>query len=249
MKNIILTIWLTVVCFLLLSNVHAWDMPPCLRVDGGVRMWFTSLQGDLVQNDRTKLDLSDNLGLKRDGLVWDFFASARLYNVHVFRFRAEPYAYYEQARGYSSLRVADHRLGYDLDFYMAPQVLFGANFDLEILNVDTRVSNVVVANSVFSYSDNQTRAIPTIGLHGTFYPIINGISLRPNWFARVNWWDYQTLETWDWETGAGVDIPVNRLWTWSMSAGYRFWHIKFKRDRDTVDMNTSGFFLQTSLLF
>ena len=106
-----------------------------------------------------------------------------------------------------------------------------------------------MANTVFTYGDNQTRAIPTIGLHGTFYPIINGISLRPNWFARVNWWDYQTLETWDWETGAGVDIPVNRLWTWSMSAGYRFWHIKFKRDRDTVDMNTSGFFLETSLLF
>jgi len=212
-------------------------------------MWFSTLQGDLIQSDRTKLDLTENLGLKRDDLVWSFFASTRIKNVHVLRVRAEPYSAYEQSGGDSSLRVKDARLGYDLDFYMAPQVLFGANFDLDILNVDTRVRNVVVANASFSYNDGSTKAIPSLGLHATFYPVMTGISLRPTASARVNWWSYQTLESWDWEAGGGVDIPVTNLWTWSVNAGYRFWHTKFKRDIDTLDMNRSGFFLESSLLF
>jgi hypothetical protein len=249
MKYFIATIYLTILCFLLLSNVHAWEMPSCLRVSGGSGMWFTTLQGDLIQSDRTKLDLTENLGLKRDDLVWTFFAEARIKNIHVLRVRAEPYSAYEQSGGDSSLRVKDARIGYDLDFYMSPQLLFGANVDLDILNVDTRVRNVVVANSTFNYNDSSTRAIPTLGFHAIFYPIMNGISLRPTATARVNWWSYGTLESWDWKAGGGVDIPVTNLWTWSVNAGYRFWHLKFKRDTDTLDMNRSGFFLESSLLF
>ena len=249
MKHLLVTTWLTVLCFLLLSNVHAWEMPSCVRVSGGSRMWFATLQGDLIQSDRTKLDLTENLGLKRDDLVWDFFASTRIKNIHVLRVRAEPYSAYEQSGGDSSLRVKDARLGYDCDFYLAPQLLFGANFDLDIVNIDTRVRNVVVGNASFSYNDSSTKTVPSLGLHAIFYPIMNGISLRPTASARVNWWSYQSLETWDWEAAGGVDIPVTNLWTWSVNAGYRFWHIKFKRDIDTLDMNRSGFFLESSLLF
>ena len=249
MKNIIITTWLTILCFLLLSNVHAWEMPGYLRVDGGSRMWFTTLQGDLIQSDRTKLDLVGNLGLKGDDLVWSYSICARIKNIHVLRLRAEPYDIYDQPGGGSSLRVRDLRIGYDLDFYMSPQVLFGANIDLDVLNVDTRVANVTVANSSFSYNNNDTRAVPTLGFHTTFYPIMTGISLRPTASARVNWWNYRNLETWDWEAGGGVDIPVTNLWTWSVNAGYRFWHTKFKRDIDTLDMNRSGFFLESSILF
>ncbi len=249
MKRLLLTIWLTLLCFLLLSNVHAWEVPSCLRINGGARMWFSGLEGDLIQPDRTKLDLADNIGLKRDNLVWEFFASARINSLHVIRFRAEPYSLYEQSRGDSFLRVRDYRLGYDFDFFMNPQVLFGANFDLDFLTVDSRVSNIMVANQLFSYSDSQTHVTPGLGLHGTFYPILTGIALRPNIGARANWWNYQNLETWDWEVASGVDIPVNQLWTWSVNAGYRFWHVKFKRDRDTLDMNRAGFFLETAVLF
>jgi hypothetical protein len=249
MKRLALTVWLTLLCFLLLSNVHAWEVPSCVRINGGVRMWFGALEGDLIQPDRTKLDLADNIGLKRDNLIWEFFASTRINSIHVVRFRAEPYSLYEQSRGDSFLKVRDFRLGYDFDFFMNPQVLFGANLDLDFLTVDSRVSNIVVANQVFSYSDSQTYVTPALGIHGTFYPILTGISLRPNITSRANWWNYQTLETWDWEVAGGVDIPVNQLWTWSINAGYRFWHVKIKRDRDTLDMNRSGFFLETAVLF
>ena len=249
MKNILITIWLTILCFLILSSVHAWEVPAYIRVDAGSRMWFTNLQGDLIQSDRTKLDLTENLGLKRDDLVWSYFIGARIKNINVLRFRAEPYDAYEEAGGGSSLRVRDFRLGYDLDFYMSPQVLFGANIDLDILNVETSAVNVTVANSSFSYDDNRTRAVPTLGFHTIFYPIMTGISIRPTASARVNWWNYQNLETWDWEAGGGVDIPVTKLWTWTVNAGYRFWHIKFKRNIDTLDMNRSGFFLESSILF
>ncbi len=137
MKNTIITIWLTILCFLLLSNVHAWEMPACVRVDGGSRMWFTTLQGDLLQRDRTKLDLIENLGLKINDLVWSYAIGARIKNIQVLRLRLEPYDIYEQPGGGSSLRVTDLRTGYDLDFYMSPQVLFGANIDLDVLNVET----------------------------------------------------------------------------------------------------------------
>ena len=164
MKHFLITTWLTILCFLLFSNVYAWEMPSCVRVSGGSRMWFSTLQGDLIQSDHTKLDLTENLGLKRDDLVWSFFASTRIKNVHVLRVRAEPYSVYEQSGGDSSLRVKDARLGYDCDFYMAPQVLFGVNFDLDILSVDTRVRNVVVANASFSYNDASTKGSPEPGV-------------------------------------------------------------------------------------
>jgi hypothetical protein len=249
MKRFVVTTWLTALCFLLLSNVHAWEVPTYMRVDGGARMWFTVLDGDLIQNDRTKLDLVDNLGIKRDHLVWEFYSSFRFSNIHVLRLRYEPYADYDRAQSGSYQKVRDIRGGYDLDFYMTPQLLFGANADVGVFSVDSCVKNVTVGNALFDYRVSQNQFVPTVGLHGTFYPILEGIALRPNLFGRVNWWNLNTLETWDYELGAAVDVPLNHLWTWSVHGGYRFWHIKFKRNRDTLDMNRSGFFVETSLLF
>jgi hypothetical protein len=53
--------------------------------------------------------------------------------------------------------------------------------------------------------------------HGSFYPIIESISLRPNVTGRVNWWNYNNLEAWDWEVSSAVDIPINSLWTWTIN--------------------------------
>ncbi len=248
MKKILVIAWLTVLCFLLLGNVHAWEVPAYVRLNAGYRMWFSVLQGDLIQNDRTKVDLINNLGIDGNKLVWEFVANLRLDNIHVFRFRTEPSSLYS-ARNDSFQKIRYFQLGYDIDFYMTPQILFGANTDLEILNTETNVKDVAVANSVFSYYENQTRTIPTLGIHGSFYPIVEGISLRPNISSRVNWWNYDNLETWDWEVSSAVDIPVNSLWTWTINSGYRFWHVKSKRDRDTIDINRGGFFIETSVLF
>jgi hypothetical protein len=211
-------------------------------------MWFSQVEGDLLQSDRTKLGITENLGTNKDKLAWEYFANFRVDNIHLFRFRAEPSTLYE-SRNDSSLQVGDYRVGYDLDFYMTPQILFGANVDLDIFKINTRVRDVTAARAVFNYADDSSRLFPLLGLHGTFYPIVESISLRPNISARVNWWNYQSLETWDWEVAAGVDIPINRLWTWCVSSGYRFWHVRFKRDRDTLDMNRMGFFVETSILF
>lgn len=248
MKRILFQTWLTAMCFLLLGDVHAWEVPNYLRINAGTRMWFSAIQGDLIQRDRVKLDLINNVGLNQNKLIWEFFGSLRYANVHVFRLRIEPQTVYD-SKGDSYFQTRDFRLGYDLDFYMSPQILFGANLDLEILNNETKVSNVVVGNTVYDYSDSQTRTIPLIGLHGTYYPILDNVALRPNVSARVNWWNYESLETWDWEVASAVDVPINRLWTWTVNGGYRFWHTKTKRDRDTVDINRTGFFVESSLLF
>lgn len=249
MTRFLTTIWLTALCFLLLSNVHAWDVPSYVRIDGGARMWFSVLDGDLIQPNKTKLDLIENLGLKQDRLVWEFFSSFRFNNIHVLRVRLEPFTDYDRSQSNSYQRIRDIRAGYDLDFCMTPQLLFGANADVVTLGVDTRVRNVMVGNVLFNYQINDTQVFPTVGIHGTFYPILDGIALRPNVSSRVNWWNYQDLETWDWEVGGAVDVPINRLWTWSVHGGYRYMHVKFKRAVDWIDMNRSGFFVETSLLF
>jgi hypothetical protein len=249
MKRILVTIWLTALCFLLFSNAYAWDVPAYLRVDGGSRMWFSVLEGDLIQNDKTKLDLIQNLGIEQDKLVWEFFSSFRFDNIHVLRARVVPFTEYDGSQTGSSQRFMDARLGYDLDFYMTPQVLFGANANLEFVSAETRVRNVTVAGAIFNYNANQSRCFPTLGFHGTFYPIIRGIALRPNVSSRVDWWDFGSSGTWDWEVSAAVDVPVNRLWTWTVNGGYRYWHLKLKRDRDTIDANPSGLFVETSILF
>ncbi|MGB6066066.1 MAG: hypothetical protein WBG50_14795 [Desulfomonilaceae bacterium] len=248
MKKLLVTAWLTALWFLLLGNVHAWEVPAFLRLSAGYRMWFSVLQGDLIQSDRTKLDIIDNVGVDSNKLVWEYFANFRLDNIHVFRFRCEPNSLYG-SRNNSFQRIRYFQLGYDCDFYMTPQTLLGANCDLGILNTETRVSDVTVANSFFDYSENQTRTIPTLGLHGSFYPIIEGISLRPCVSGRADWWNYKDLETWDWEVSGSVDIPVNSLWTWTVNSGYRMWHVKSKRDRDTIDINRTGFFIESSVLF
>ena len=249
MKRLLIISWLTALCFLLLGNVHAWEIPSYIRLDSGTRMWFTVLGGDLVQADRTKIDLGNNLGVKKDQLAWEFCLSARFDNIHVLRFRAEPSTEYEQSKNDSLHAVSDYRLGYDLDFYMTPQVLFGTNVDFDFPTVRTRVRNVNLGLITYDYDDNKTRFVPTVGLHGTFYPIVGGISLRPNISARVNWINYEGLEAWDWEAATSVDVPVNRLWTWNVTGGYRYSHLKFKSDIDTVDMNRMGFFIESGVLF
>lgn len=248
MKRFLIIAWLTVLCFLLLGNVHAWEIPSYLRINSGARMWFSNIQGDLIQPDRTKLDFSEHLGLKKERLTWEIFGSLRVDNIHVFRFRAEPFTSYE-SKNDSYQVIRDYRVGYDLDFYMSPQVLFGANIELDILGLETRVNNVTSGAVTFNYHDSRTRAIPLLGLHGAFFPVLDAIALRPNLSSRIGWWNYEGLEAWDWEVAGAVDIPVNRLWTWTISGGYRFWHTKMKRDVDTVDMNLKGFFLETSILF
>jgi len=249
MKKLLVISWLTILCFLLLGNVHAWDVPSYVRIVSGSRMWFSQLEGDLIEPDRTKLGLTENLAIKKDRLVWEFFTNFRLDNIHVLRFKVEPLSNYDESRNDSSLKVSDFRAGYDLDFYMTPQILFGGNVDLDTIKVETRVRDVTVGRAFFNYSEDSTRVAPSLGIHGAFYPIMEGISLRPNISGRVSWWNYQDLETWDWEAAAAVDIPINRLWTWCVNSGYRVSHIKFKQDRDTLDMNRRGFFLETSLLF
>ncbi|HMK37467.1 MAG TPA: hypothetical protein VK463_20505 [Desulfomonilaceae bacterium] len=248
MKKVFVTAWLTILCFLLLANVHAWEVPTYVRMNGGARMWFTTLQGDLLQPDRTKVDLVDNVGIPKDKLVWEFFGSARFWNIHVFRFRAEPLTSYE-ARNDSFFKIRNFRAGYDLDFFMSPQLLFGANADVSVTEFDTDIQNIPVGGNVYTYHDNQTLTTPLLGLHGTFYPILDDIALRPNISSRVNWWNYADRENWEWEVAGGVDVPINKLWTWTVSGGYRFWHTKFKRERDTLDVNRMGFFIDAALLF
>lgn len=249
MKRIAITAWLTLMCFLLLANVHAWEVPSYVRLNGGSRIWFSVLDGDLIQPDKTKLGLSDNAGLKRDLLVWEYFGSARLENIHVFRFRAEPYTTYDRASNESYHKVSNYRTGYDLDFYMSPQALIGANADLDVMTLESQMNNVTVGANVYNYKDGETRVIPSFGFHGTFYPILEGISLRPNLSTRINWWNYDSLATWNWEVSGAVDVPLNHLWTWSVSGGYRIWHVDFKRDLDKVDMTRTGFFMESSVLF
>lgn len=249
MQKILVTIWLTALWFLLLGNVHAWEVPSFVRLNGGYRMWFTTLQGDLVQKDRTKIDLTGNLGVKKEALSWELFSSLRLENIHVFRIKWEPTTMYAQSRNDSALQVWNLGFGYDLDFYMSPQALFGANVDLDVTNVRSRVRDVTVGMARFNYDEDATRVIPSLGIHGIFYPVVTGIALRPNLSGRARWMSYEGLECWDWEASSAVDIPVNKLWTWSVNSGYRYSHSKIKRDRDTVDMNRSGFFVETAILF
>lgn len=249
MKKIILFINVSIIFALSVLTAYAWEVPNYLRANGGVRMWFTKIDGDLIQRDRTKIGLGENMGLQKDQLVWEFFASTRFDNIHVLRLRAEPSTTYDQSANDSYLKIKDWRLGYDFDFYMAPQILFGINLDLVFVGYDTEVNNVTVAASTYNYRLDSNKFFPTLGVHGTFYPIVEGIALRPNIAGRVNWWNYHNFETWNWEALTGVDIPVNPYWTWNISGGYRYDHIKFKREIDTLDVNRSGFFLETSLLF
>jgi hypothetical protein len=249
MKKIALIIWFTLLCFLMLGNVHAWEVPYYLRVVSGSRMWFSWVDGDLIQPDNTKLGLTNNLGVKQHKLVWEFLASFRAANIHVLRFKAEPDSLYNEAHNDSYHRVRNIRIGYDLDFFMTPQFLAGANVDVDIMQLDTQVNNVTVGGYVYDYADSDTRTIPSLGLHGTFYPILEGVSLRPNLSTRINWWDYENRRTLDWEVAAAVDIPVNHLWTWSINGGYRLWNVELKRTRDRVDMTRGGFFIETSVLF
>ena len=248
-KKIAVISWLTALCFMLLSNVHAWDVPQYMRISMGSRLWFSLIEGDLIQPDRTKLDVLRNLGLKQDQLVWEHSVAVRLANIHVLRVTGLPRVTYNQSINDSSIQIWSILTGYDFDFFMSPQALIGANIDLEVLNLDTCVKNVTVAGLNFTYEDTVTQVIPSIGLHGTFYPVLDGIALRPNLSSRINWWSYRGVSKWDVEFAAAVDLPVNRLWTWSISSGYRIRNDQFQRSGDIVDLTRQGFFLETSILY
>jgi len=249
LKRLLILVWLTTLCFLALSGAHAWEVPPYLRVVAGTRAWFTTIEGDLIQPDRARLGIAYNLGIKNEELAWEFFTTLRLKNIHLFRLRLEPSTLYNYSSNQSYHLVRNLRLGYDLDFYMTPQFLFGANVDLDVHHLNTSVNNVFVGGTIYTYGQTRTLAIPSLGLHGTFYPIVQGISLRPNVSARVSWWDYDELDSREGELATAVDIPINRLWTWTVAGGYRIWNTRVKRDRDTVDTTRKGFFVETSLLF
>ena len=248
-KKIAVISWLTALCFMLLSNVHAWDVPQYMRLSVGSRLWFSLIEGDLIQRDRTKLDVVQNLGLKQDQLAWEHSAVARMANIHVLRVTGSPRVTYNQSINDSSVQIWSILTGYDFDFFMTPQALIGANIDLEVLNVDTCVNNVTVAGVNFSYEDTETHVIPSVGLHGTFYPVLDEIALRPNLSGRVNWWSYRGVSKWDFELTGAVDLPVNRLWTWSISGGYRIRNDRLQRSDDTIDLTRQGFFLETSILY
>ncbi len=126
-------------------------------------------EGDLIQADRTKVDLIDNVGLSKDKLVWEFFSSMRFSNIHVVRFRWEPLTAYE-SRNDSFAKVRFFQAGYDLDFYMCPQLLFGANWDLNVTNFNTDLRDVVVAGNLYNYHDNQTLTIPSLACTARFTP-------------------------------------------------------------------------------
>ncbi len=53
------------------------------------------------------------------------------------------------------LRVRNYRTGYDLDFYMSPQALFGANIDINITNLETRIQDVIVGGNTYTYQDSK----------------------------------------------------------------------------------------------
>ncbi len=248
-KKLLVIAWLTVLWFSLLGNVHAWDVPGYLRVDSGTRLWFSVIEGDLIQPDRTKIGFVNNMGLQQDQVSWEFFTGLRVENIHVFRVRVEPETTYGPSRNDSFQRVRNVRVGYDLDFYMTPQLLFGAHGDLDVLTLHTEVNDVTVGGNTYDYGDRATRVLPSLGVHGSFFPIISGVALRPNISTRVNWWDYETVEMWDWNVTAAVHIPVNALWTWTVSGGYRIWSLDIERDSDRLDMTRRGFFLEAGLLF
>lgn len=248
-KRLFVLSWLTLLWFMLLGNVHAWEVPAYLRLQSGVRLWFSLIDGDFIQDDRTKIGLIDNLGIRQDQPVWEYFANVRVQNIHQVRLRIEPSTLYDQSTSNSDLKVRNFRIGYDLDFYMTPQALVGFNADIDVMTLRSRVNSVRVGGTLFNYSDDKTRVIPAIGLHGTFYPLIQGVALRPNLSTRVNWWDYESVGTWDWEVATGVDIPINPLWTWTVNGGYRIWNIRLKRDYDRVDFTRRGFFVETAILF
>jgi hypothetical protein len=249
LKKSIFVAWFTLVWFMLLANVHAFEVPAFIRLSGGSRAWFNLLEGDLVQPDRTKLGLTDNLGLKQDALAWEHFLNLRVANIHVVRCRVEPSTTWGRSSNDSCVRVVNGRIGYDLDFFMTPNSLLGAHADVDVLHLETTVDRVRVANSFFDYAFGQTRAVPSVGLHGAYYPSVTGISVRPNLSARINLWDYETVQSRDVELSGAVDIPLNQLWTWSIVGGYRIWNLKLQREVDRADITRKGFFFETSLLF
>lgn len=228
---------------------QAWEVPAYLRIDSGARLWFSELDGDLIQEDNTKIGVDTNLGLKTDQLAWEIFGSGRFDNIHVVRLNYQMETAYENAKTGSTQKFWNLDLAYDLDFYMTPRVLFGTHSKVTILHVDTQVKDIEIGETPYNYSSKGSHTIPGVGLHGAYYPIIGGVAIRPVVTGRASWWNQGTTQNWNWEVATGMDVPLTTLWTWSLSGGYQFRRIKLQRDTDSVELDRRGFFIQGSLLF
>ncbi len=249
MIRAIVAILIGLICLLPGVDACAGSFPPYVRLNGGARVWFSRIDGDLIQPDNTKLGLTENLAINPEKVTWDYFGSLRLDNVHVVRFNGEIGTAYEQSRNDSFLKTWSAQATYDLDFYMTPQFLLGSHTSVGVWGMETLVINVKVGETVFNYQEKITKVFPSLGFHGIFYPILSGIAVRPNFSGRLNWWNYESLELYDWEAAGAFDIPLNRNWTWSMGGGYRFCRVGLKRNKDRIEIKRTGFFLETSLLF
>ncbi len=228
---------------------QAWQVPSYLRLDAGVRLWFSELSGDLIQDDKTKIGIDTNLGLKPDQLTWEIFGSGRFDNIHVVRINWDTETLYENPHTGSSHKVWNIDLAYDLDFYMTPRILFGTHSNVSVLNLKTLVSDVEIGEIDYNYSSSGYHTIPGIGLHAAYYPIMGGVAIRPTIMGRASWWNQGATQNLKWEVSTGMDVPLTSLWTWSLCGGYQFSHTKLKRDADSVELNRKGFFIQGSLLF
>ncbi|MEW6349290.1 MAG: hypothetical protein AB1646_09520 [Thermodesulfobacteriota bacterium] len=240
---------IALICLMPQGDASAGSFPPYVRLNGGARVWFSRIEGDLIQPNNTKLGLTENLAINPERVAWDYFGSLRLDNVHVLRVNAEIGTAYDQSRNDSYFKTWNAQVTYDLDFYMTPQFLLGSQTNIGVVGLETLVNNVKVGDATFNYHEKISKVVPSLGFHGIFYPILSGISVRPNFSGRLNWWNYESLELYDWEVAGAFDVPLNRKLTWSMGGGYRFSRLGMKRNNDRVEFNRRGFFLETSLLF
>jgi hypothetical protein len=249
MKHAVVSIIIGMCCLTALPDAFGAELPPYVKLNGGARVWFSRIGGDLIQPNHTKLGLAENLGICTEKVVWDFFGSLRLDNVHVLRLRGETGTTYDQSKNDSTLKTWTIQASYDLDFYMTPQFLLGSQTGVALVCLDTFVNNVTVGNTIYNYQEKVQKVVPSLGFHGIFYPIIGGIAIRPSVSARMNWWNYESLELRDWEVAGSFDVPLNAYWTWIMGGGYRACNLGFKREKDRVDINRTGFFLEATLMF
>ena len=220
-----------------------------MRLSGGARVWFSKIGGNLIQPNQAKLGLCEDLGINSEKVVWDMFGALRLDNVHVLRLRGETGTSYDQSKTDSFFKTWNVQATYDLDFYMTPKFLLGSQSAVTILGLESFVNNVTVGDTVYNYQERSWKMVPSMGFHGIYYPILIGIAVRPNVSARVSWWSYESIQLRDWEVAGSFDVPFNAFWTCSIGGGYRAWSLNLKRDKDRIDINRTGYFLEASFMF
>ena len=83
-----------------------------------------------------------------------------------------------------------------------------------------------------------------MGFHGTYYPILMGIAVRPNMSARVSWWNYESIRLPRLGSDPLIAVTLNAFWTCSIGGGSRAWSLNLKRDKDGIDIHRTGYFLR-----